>query len=392
MQENVMQSVGLIEKQRGMLQTFAPFATMLRGAAAMLWLPGGGQRFNGRPKSIAARTRPLAVTMEVTDSGGLTLAGAISAPTGEGQLRFSVLFKYDFTQPMAAAGDARGEVLAAKNVVLAHRGLNLLTGLIRCGQRMYNMRPSPRHFAAPRYPTFLVPFNPGEEVIDAAKLAELAANMAPELQEIYCGELAQDMTTTLPGAVLVDSRIVPDEIVTKAISQRAGFEDYGPVLGLPHWNPSAALKEMPNPAAAILSRRGIVAAGEMDQATLDSVANEFRQVVLLGERLSDEEIYNALLNPVLPVSCANDVADIAPSRVIAAMRLAAGHSRASGEATNADLLRAAQFPAEPLYLSQLSATQIVRAEDLMQLPAPYCGNLLPQLDWAPRRRNPVTVT
>lgn len=392
MQENATHSVGLIEKQANLLQAFAPVSNMLRGVAAVLWLPGSGKRFDGRPKPIGARTRPLAVTMEVTDSGGLALAGAISAPTDDGKLRYRALFRYEFTQPMAVNGDARGEVLSARNVVIAHRGLNLLTALVRFGQRLQNMR-SPWHFSAPKHPAFLVPFNPGEEVIDEAKLSELAVNMAPELWEMYRAKLAQDMVTrTVPGTVLVNSQIVPDEIVAKAIGQSAGFEDYEPVLGLPQWNPVAALKEMPNPAAAILSRRGIESVEAMDQATLDSVAEEFRKVVPLGERLVDEEIFDALLNPGDPVRCAGDFADIAPSRVIAAMRLAAGHSRARGEATNDDLLRAAWNPNGPLYLSQLSATQVVLAADLMQLPAPYCGNFLPELGWAPRSRNPVTVT
>ena len=392
MQENATHSNGLIEKQANLLQAFVPVSGMLRGVAAVLWLPGGGKRFDGRPKPVGARTRPLAVTMEVTDSSGLSLSGAISAPTDAGKLRYQALFRYEFTQPMAVSGDARGEVLSAKNVVIAHRGLNLLTALVRFGQRLQNMR-SPWHFAKPRHPAFLVPFNPGEEVIDEAKLSELAVDMSPELWETYRAKLAQELVDrTVPGTVVVDSRVVPDEIVAKAIGQSVGFEDYGPVLGLPHWNPAAALSEMPNPAAAILSRRGIGMVGAMDQATLDSVAEEFRKVVPLGERLVDEEIFDALLNPGDPVRCAGDFADIAPSRIIESMRLAAGHSRARGEATNDDLLRAAWSPNGPLYLSQLSATQIVLAEDLMQLPAPYCGNFLPQLDWAPRSRNPVTVT
>lgn len=381
---------GLIAKQISLLNEFASVANILRGVAAVLWLPGMHQRFDGRPRAVNARRRPLAVAMEVTESGGLLLSGAVSRPKN-GRLQYDALFRYEFTQPMAA--DARGETLSARNVVIAHRGLNLLTALVRFGKRLQSMR-SPWHFAHPRHPEFLVPFNPGEEVLDDAKLSELAAEMSPELWETYRSLLAQELVdrTTVPGTVLVNSRIVPDEIIEKAVDQVAGFEDYAPVLGLPQWNPIAALHEMPNPAAAIMARRGIESVETMDQATLENVADEFRKVVLLGERLADDEIFDALLDPGSPVRCAAGVEGIAVGRVIAAMRLAAGHSRARGEATNDDLLRAARNPSGPLYLSQLSATQIVLAEDLTQLPAPYCGNFLPQLDWAPRSRNPVTVT
>lgn len=374
---------GLVGQQVSLLKRFAQVSHVLKGAVAFLWLPGLKQRFNG-PRSIRG-TRPVAVTLEVTESGGLTLAGAIAWPKDKA-MKFETIFKYEFTTPMRP--DAKGEVLTCKNEVIARRALALLGALVRFGEkRVY--QPRAAKFSAPQHPRFLVPFNAGEVVIDEAKLTELASvDMQESLVESYRESLRQELcdSTTLPGTVLVDSAIVPDEIVEKALEQEAGYEDFSPVLGVPHWNPAINLREMPNPAEMLLNKHNVTDLESVDQQTLDYLTAEFRACCLLGERLAEDEIFDALCNPSAPVICDRGVQEIANERVVEAMRKAAGSSRAALEATSEDLLRAAQNPHDPLFLSRLSVTQIVAADSLHELPAPYAGWFLSQPDWTPPRR------
>ncbi len=378
---------GMVGQQAQLLKRFAQVSHALKGVVSFLWLPGLKQRFNG-PRSIRG-TRPVAVTLEVNESGGLTLAGAIAWPK-EGALRFETIFKYEFTAPMRP--DAKGEVLNVKNEVVARRALSLLGALVRFGERL--QQPRGAKVSEPRHPQFLVPFNPGQEVYDEAKLTELADGMAPELVESYRESLRQELTdrTTLSGTTLVNSAIVPDEIVAKALEQEAGYEDYSQALGVPHWNPVANLHEMPNPAAVLLAKHGVTNLESVDQRTLDCLTAEFRSACLLGERLADDEVFDALVNPSAPVVCARGVEEIAAERVVNAMRQAAGQSRAAFEATPDDLLRAAQNPRDPLFLSRLSVTQIVAADSLHELPAPYVGCFLSKPDWTPPRRRVSVAT
>jgi hypothetical protein len=182
--------------------------------------------------------------------------------------------------------------------------------------------------------------------------------------------------------VLVDSRIVDDVRVASGLE--CSYEDFAPVLGVPHWNPVRNLHEMFNPATAVLAKHGVT--DVCDQETMDRVVADFRREVVLGERLTEEEVLYALCNPTSLVTCKRGVEEISDDRVAAAMRAAAGNSRAAMEATNDDLIRAARNPEEPLFLSRLSVTQIVAAESLHDLPAPYSGWLLPKPDWQPARR------
>lgn len=374
---------GMVGQQVALLKRFSAVAHVLKGVVAFLWLPGLKQRFHG-PRAIRG-TRPVAVTLEVTESGGLTLAGAIAWPK-DGVMKFETIFRYEFTSPMRA--DAKGEVLSSKNEVIARRALGLLGSLVRFGERRI-YQPRAAKLGTPRHPRFLVPFNAGEVLVDEAKLTELASvDMQESLVESYRESLRQELcdSTTLPGTVLVDSAIVPDEIVSRALEQEAGYEDFSPVLGVPHWNPAVNLREMPNPATALLATHGVTDLEAIDQQTLDTVAAEFRLACLLGERLTEEEIFDALVNPGAPVVCARGVQEIADERVVDAMRKAAGSSRAGFEATADDLLRAARNPEDPLFLSRLSVTQLVSAESLHDLPAPYSGWFLSQPDWQPPRR------
>lgn len=371
----------LVEQQASLLRRFSAVQHELHGVVAFLWLPGLGQKFSG-PRAVRKRPRPVCVTLEVTESGGLTLGGAVSSPRG-GVMRYETIFKYEFTQPMAP--NAKGSTLSCRNDVIARRALGLLGALVRFGEKKL-AQPRAVWLDVPVHPRVLVTFNPGEVVLDEAKLTELASegDMREELLESYRVQKAQELCDahTIAGMVLVDSAIVDDARVASGLE--CSYEDFSPVLGVPHRNPVRNLHEMFNPATAVLAKHGVT--DVCDQQTLDAVIADFRQEVVLGERLSDEEILDALCNPSAPVICRTGVEEVSDSRVAAAMRSAAGNSRGAMEATDDDLIRAARNPSEPLLLSRLSVTQIVSAESLHELPAPYSGWLLPKPDWQPARR------
>lgn len=375
----------LVDRQRSLLHAFAKVSHVLNGVVALLWLPGLRQKFNG-PRAVRG-TRPLCVSLEVTANGGLALSGAIARPK-QGRLRFDSIFRYDFTQPMAEK--ASGSCLSSRNTVIANRALSLLASLVRFGERRV-YQPRQAELAAPRWPSFLVPFNPGEQVFDEAKLTEMAADMAPELVEMYREKLRQGLTdsTTLPGTVLVNSAIVPDAYIVQALSRELGYEDYSPVLGVPHWNPAQALREQANPATALLAAHGITDLEAVTHEQLDRLAADFRSAVALGECFADEEVYDALVHPESAATCSS-LANATPDRLVEAMRRAAGSSRAAREATDADLMEAAHSDGR-LVISTLSATQICAVEAVEALPAPYTGSVLAPLDWEPPRRGKAAI-
>lgn len=373
-------SNNLVARQAQLLKSFARVSHVLHGVVAMLWLPGLRQKFNG-PRAVRG-TRPLCVTLEVTHTGGLVFSGAIARPKN-GSLRFDAIYRYDFSAPMSE--NATGSVLSVRNDVLANRALSLLSSLVKFGeQRAY--QPRSVKPVAPKWPEFLVPFNPGEAQYDEAKLTEMAADMAPELVEMYREKLRQGLTdsTTLPGTVLVNAAVVPDEYIEQALRNELGYEDYTPVLGVSHWNPAHALREQANPAQALLMAHGITDLDTVTQEQLDQLVADFRSAVALGECFSDEEVYDALVHPESAATCSSLTA-ARPERVVAAMRQAAGSSRAAREATDQDLLDAASSNGR-LLISNLSATQICDVESLQALPAPYTGSVLAPLDWEPPRR------
>jgi hypothetical protein len=383
-----MQTVtnNLVTRQTELLRDFAHFADALSGTVAMLWLPGLRQRFHG-PRAVRG-TRPLCVTLEVTPSGGLTLSGAISRPKN-GKLRYDVIFKYDFTQPMCDA--PAGNVLSAKNEVIANRALGMLQSLIRFGQRRAH-QPRRVREDQPAWPVYLVPFNPGEQVYDNARLEALASGIDPAMRELYKEQIKRDLSdsTTFSGTVLVSAAIVPDAIISRALENELGYEDYRPVLGVSHWNPATALREQANPAAAILFKYGVTDLETVDQDTADKLLAEFRAAVALGECLTDEDIYDALVHPEAAVVFSQGVAHADPRRLVTAMRRAAGHSRAAREASDDDLLAAAASTGR-LVISALSATQICQAAELHDLLSPYVGGVLPSADWEPNSRRRIAV-
>jgi len=374
----------LVQQQVALLEQFSKVAHVLRGLVAMMWLPGLKQKFSGLRPIAGPEKRPVAIKMEVTESGGLRYSGAIARPK-DGKMRYTTIFQYEFTTPMQPG--ARGETLSSSNEVLARRALGLLRSLVRFGERRL-ARPGLAQPEAPRHPQLLVPFEAGGEAYDEAKLTELCEGMTPELFESYRERLRHDLTdrTTVPGLALVHAAVVADAVLSEALSREIGYEDFSPVLGAPHWNPAERLRQMSNPAAALLAEHGVTDLDQVDEVLEEQLLAAFRESVPLGERLTDDEIRHALCHPRQPVRCGTGIEGIDEGRIVEAMRKAAAESRAAWEATDADLLRAAENPAGPLYLSRLSATQICSVETLQELPAPYCGEFLPPLDWEPPRR------
>jgi hypothetical protein len=386
-------SAELVTRQVSLLKDFAKFQRVLDGVVAFLWLPGMHKKFD-RPRQVVG-VRPLAVSLEVGAQGSLTLAVSKSRPV-RNRMRYEVILRKDFTQPMTREG--RGVVLAAGNEVMARRAINLLAALVRFGERR-SYQPHAAKLNQPSHPVFLVPFDVGQEQIDQGKLARLALQSRGGLTSVEVEQQRLQSALTmqlreLPGVSLVDARIVPDEAVACAVAQGTGYEDFFPVLGAAHLNPVRRLHEMPNPAARLLERHGISDVGALDQATTDRLIAEMRNSALLGERLVEDEIFDALCNPDAPLYCrksVNDVDGISNARVVEAMRLATGSNRAAMAATDEDLLEAAYSPRSPLVLSRLSRTQIVSASDLAELPAPYVGNFLPAPDWTPPRADRFTA-
>lgn len=374
-------------RQAQLLEDVSRVWQHLVGIEAHLWLPGVRMRFSGPLRRLGA-IRPLRVGLEVTENGGLVFHGAISRPK-HGKLMFDTIFRYDLTQPFRE--HARGDVLTLKNEVLVNRALGLLTDLVRFGERR---RVSSKIFRAskPKWPQFLVPFNPGEEQYDADKLDSLTAGMLPELVAAYRDKLKDSLTdrTSITGTVLVDSAIVPDRYVAAALERELGYETYAAVLGRAHWNPARGLREQQNPAVELLAKHGITDLNALSQDKLDQLVAEFRSLVLLDERLSDDDIYDALVNPTEPVVFETGFDGITPARLVAAMRKVAGASRAARDASDSDLLEAAHSGG-PLVISCLSFTQICAVEDLQELPAPYAGGVLPPLDWQPPRLKAVVA-
>ena len=372
-----------------LLRSFSEVSAVLRGFCSVFWLPGQGEKFDG-PRRVRG-TRPLPLVLEVGDDLGLTLSAAISRPE-KGRLSYRTVMRYDFGAPMAAG--ARGAVLDSNNSVIARGGLNLLTALVRFGEkRIY--KPTALARKVPQHPRVLVPFEfPRPARVDDAKLTELASTgMNPALVESYRDRLRQELvdTTTLPGVVLVDSRIAYDEDIAAAIDGERAYESYAPLLGVRHWNPVAHLQQMPNPAREIMAELEVDDTKTVSQADLDRVVARFREVLPLGQRFRDEQIYDALVKPNAPVICREPLNGFPPRQIAVAMRQAAGSSRAAFQATDADLVTAALNPEKPLILSRLTTTQILHAEDLRSLPEPYAGHFLPPMDWQPpvRTRNRV---
>lgn len=395
MQHKIDAGIGLTAQHVRLLEQFdnGKLFDALAGVGVCLWLPGHKQKFGGH-RAISG-TRPLAVNLECRQGGGLVLSAAVSRPDRKTRkMIYQIILSFDFTQPMKPG--AKGVVVSTDNAVIARTGLSLLGSLLRFGEKRVR-QPRSAVLAALRHPQMLIPFNPGDETFDEKKLDAMFAYIRPELRAPYKRDKVKELvdSASLPGSVLLPASVVPDAIVGQAIEEELAYEDYSPVLGVPHWNPADNLREQKNPAGEILSRHKIGNLDEIDEALLTQMSAELRLAVLLGEKLSEHEVLDALAYPDAPVVMSADFSQDdaftavdpenrrrAARRLVAALRVAAGTSRAAREATDEDLLAAAKKPGQMMALSRLSKTQVFEVAAL-ELPEHYAGDFLSPVDWTP---------
>lgn len=375
----------LTARHVALLEALAPVQHNVAGTAVTSWLAGKHQKFGGL-RSIRGRdayrqpvARPIGLSLEAMPDGSLSFSGAVSRPR-QGRMRYDVIFRYDLTRPMIENG--RGATLPTNNVVLARRALGLLEKLVRYGE-LSRRHPRRARTEVFRHPQLLVPFAAGSELVDEEKLLALTEGMQTELVQAYAERLRADMIdrTSQPGVVLVNAAIVPDAAITEAVNREVAMEDYTPVLGVPTDNPVVPLT---NPAAYLLKKHDISNAATLPQEKVDALVAEFRALAFLGDNLTLEEVYDALLDPKAAALGANGFGETPESVIVQEMRYAA-KNRVAQEATDEDLIRAARNPRSPLILSRLAVSQVVSVEDI-QLPAPYVGHFLPPLDWEPPRK------
>jgi hypothetical protein len=375
----------LTERHVQLLEALAPVQRNVRGIAVTSWLAGKYQKFGGL-RSIRLHdryrnpvARPIGLSLEAMSDGSLSFSGAISRPRN-GRMRYDVIFRYDLTRPMVE--HALGATLPTNNVVLARRALGLLEKLLRYGE-LSRRHPRRARTEVFRHPQLMIPFAPGCEQVDEEKLLALTEGMRPDLVQAYAERLRADLIdrTSQPSVVLVNAAIAPDTAIMAAVDRKVALEDYTPVLGVPTDNPVVPLT---NPAAQLLEKHDISNVAALPQEKVDALVAEFRAAAFLGDKLTLEEVYDALLNPEAAALGESGFGDTPESVIVQAMRKAA-RNRVAQEATHEDLIRAARYPRQPLVLSRLAVTQVVAVEDI-QLPDPYVGYFLPPLDWEPPRK------
>jgi hypothetical protein len=323
--------MNLTKLQSDLIKSFDRVSHLCEGLAAVSWLPGEGQTFDTTKRAADDETRPLAVILEVTEGGGLTLSVAISRPY-KGKLCFVTHGKWDFRAPIIAGGrEAQLNLNKPKHRLNAKRACDALHKMLDYG------------FAAKR----------GE---------------APELEK-----------PRFPVVIeLPNGRFV---------------EDYAPVLGAQDRNPlgnvSSIVVRLPNPAAKILARHGLESAeqAEKDPALFEALASEVRACVPDMD-LSEEAVCEALLDPAAPVPVMVDIKTALhtmPATAADSLRRQVSR-RVASEATDSELLVAAANPDRPIMLSRLSAVQLCDIADWQDLPEPYTGALLAPVLWSPQSK------
>ncbi len=304
----------LITEHRKLLRRFNRVSHYISGICAGLYLPGVHQTFDVPMRKITGK-RPVFVTLEASGPS-LSFVGAISRLKA-GKLNWQSIFNYDLAIPMTPRGG--GRVVSAKNVVIARRGLELLSELVEYGEAA-------------------------------------AANEHAPLEP-----------ATFPTVVYGYGRITG--------------EDYSAVLGFAVPNPADGLESVTarrySAAEKVLSRRGLEKlediAEEMWPVLMAEFRAEYPDFQIAGEVVLDALKTRAdFVNIPLP---ADEALAVDPDAVVQAMR-----DKLSGrfryEASYKDLLLAAANPGKPLRISRLSALQLFPVETAQDLPECYTGSVL----------------
>jgi len=371
------------------VRNFSRVADICVGLFGNEWLPGAMATFNNRLRRPWDATRPLALNLEVTQHGGLTLSWATAHPSN-GHLIFQTRGKVDFRAPIISGGRGNQLNLARpKHRMNCKLGCDILRKIADIGYA--TLRGESLQLAEPKWPKLYMSFQPGHEVVDHDKLTALAMAAAPaELIEQYRNMFYQDLVTVDGKMIRVAAAALPDELLADGISNNLVVEDYSPVLGavdrpLDIGAADDVEIELPNPAAKILARRGIDDVENVAQWVLDEMSVEFR-AALPDYALSEESVCDAFLDTDSSVTVAVDIKTAIVSHPQAAAvqlrRVASG--RAQREATDQELLAAALSPGQPVILNRLSKIQVNTVDAWQEsMPAWYGGDFLAPVNWKP---------
>lgn len=308
------QVTNLMQEHRRLLRQYNRVSHYATGFVAGLYLPGLHQTFDVAVRRITGK-RPIFLTLEANDDG-LFFAGAISRLRA-GKLQWQTIFNYELSIPMTPRGG--GRVLSAKNIVIAKRGLELLSALID-----------------------------------------------------FANGVAANSVTDVPPAVFPTIVRRNGKIVA---------EDYTGVLGMPIANPAAELEMVSvcryNAAAKVLARRGLDKLEELAEEMWPVLMAEFR-AEYPEFSIAPEIVLDALQNLPdhirIPVP-ADEALTIDPDAVVTAIREKLP-ARFRYEASHKDLIVAASNPGKPLRVSRLSAVQVFPVETVQELPDDYSGSVL----------------
>lgn len=318
----------ILADHRKLLRQYNRVSYYVTGLCAGLYLPGVNQTFDVPIRKITGK-RPVFVTLEACSDGRLMLVGSISRLKA-GQMCWQTIFDYDLSIPMTPRGG--GRVLSAKNIVIARRGLELLSALTEYAYSVSRNE---------------------------------AADLSPAV---------------FPKIVSRNGKIVS--------------EDYSSVLGLAVPNPASQLETVNvrrlNAAGKVLSRRGASKLEDIPEEMWPVVMAEFRAeypetpidaaVVLDALRTQSEWVHFPVLF--------EDALTIAPESAVQAIRDALP-GRFRFEASYKDVLLAAANPHQPLRISRLSEVQVFPVESAQDLPEGYTGSVLASVKMLPPARPAV---
>jgi hypothetical protein len=317
-------------------------------------------RWKGRPELVFLTVGPERMMLSVARSEHRD--GKLFYMNGNGELPCS----FDFYQ-MPRKG-AHGEVMDGfKQHKLFALGCDLLQQLLETQDEPAGELVLPR---------LLIKTNRGRVDIDDAKFDAMVAAIRPELREAnYESKKRSEAVVTHLGETYCDAAVMSDEAVKDGFIENRAFEDYSALLGTTRSNPFRKIHLASNPAFAVLTEMNL----PMDWAAtattelVDRLLKEMRSRLPLPERALDSDLLDALEKPSQPVRFSVPVAKVPVPAIVEAMRNALPKGAALRHAVeDADLLAAAQNPAEDLFVRNYSKIQVFSHESI-RLPSYAAG-------------------
>lgn len=293
----------------------------LDGVVGVMHVGGVGGKLSDFRRGREAN-RPPCVTLEPRRNGQLMLGMVVSRPKNGRLVYDTVLGHWDLSVPIHHGGPLNESKPRHRRV--AAWGLQMLRWLSDYGRQVRDGKASINN-AVMAMPRVFVPFAHGAE-----KINRFAQQMFPD---------AVIDSQSVAGKTLVDSRVVPDAEVAKAIDNDTALEDFRPVLG-------------------------------------QSVPNPFRHSLPIRTESG----------AMIPLSAIYE--GTAPEILTAARRFVGRNHE--GGASDADLANAAANPQQDLRLSLFSKIQAVPVETLAELPEPYAGHAMPPVAWRAHKNRPFT--